>query len=50
VSRLWHRIQHWFRLEPCRNYTEWRGDVLWHYMVCVKCGQRVLEFESRIRR
>jgi len=46
MKRMWHRIQHWLQIEPCRNYTERRGDDLWHYVICVKCGERVIEFKD----
>lgn len=44
---MWHWIQHLLKIEPCMNYTERRGDILWHYVVCTKCGKRVIEFPDR---
>lgn len=43
---MWHRIKHWLQIEPCMNYTEWRGEELWHYVICTECGERVLEFKN----
>jgi len=28
------------------NFTEWRGEELWHYVECTRCGERVLEFRD----
>jgi hypothetical protein len=49
ARRLHHWLLHRLRLEPCMNYTEWRDDVLWHYVCCTICGQRVLEFPADLR-
>jgi len=46
IGRAIHTVTHWLQLEPCQNFTEWRGEELWHYVVCVQCGRRVLEFPS----
>jgi hypothetical protein len=45
---MFHWIKHLLRIEPCMNYTEWRGEELWHYVICVQCGKRVIEFRSSI--
>jgi hypothetical protein len=50
LRRAWHVVQHWLGLEPCMNFTEWRGDRLWHVVICCTCGHRVLTFPSRITR
>jgi hypothetical protein len=48
TGSVWHRLQHWLQIEPCQNFTEWRGDELWHVVVCVVCGARVLAFPASI--
>ena len=47
---LWHRVLHWLGLNACCNFTEWRGERLWHVVVCRECGEDVLSFPSHITR